>query len=96
MKYLLVALAAVIVVLLAVIVLRTLRFKPKPGPKVFDNEEKFDGDKVVKNLQALVRCKTISNRDPALEDEAEFEKLINLLPELYPNVWEKCELMRMP
>lgn len=96
MKYLLIAIAVVIVVLLAVIILRTLRFRPKQGPAVFDNEEKFDGDKVVRNLQALVRCKTISNRDPALEDEAEFEKLINLLPELYPNVFEKCELMRMP
>jgi len=96
MKYLLIAIAVVIVVLLAVIILRTLRFRPKQGPAVFDNEEKFDGDKVVRNLQALVRCKTISNRDPALEDEAEFEKLINLLPELYPNVYEKCELMRMP
>ena len=40
MKYLLIVIAAVIVVLLAVIILRTLRFKPKPGPKVFDNEEK--------------------------------------------------------
>ena len=96
MKYLLIAIAVVIIVLLAVIILRTLRFRPKQGPAVFDNEEKFDGDKVVRNLQALVRCKTISNRDPALEDEAEFEKLINLLPELYPNVYEKCELMRMP
>ncbi len=96
MKYLLIAIAVIVCVLLAVIILRTLRFKPKPGPKVFENDEIFDGDKVVRNLQALVRCKTISNRDPDLEDEAEFEKLTNLLPELYPNVYAKCELYRMP
>jgi len=40
MKFLLIAIAVIIIALLAVIILRTLRFKPKPGPKVFENEEK--------------------------------------------------------
>ena len=32
----------------------------------------------------------------ALPDVAEFEKLIALLPELYPHVYEKCTLTRLP
>ena len=56
----------------------------------------FDNDAAVQSLAALVRCKTVSNRDAALEDDAEFEKLIALLPTLYPNVAATCEFMRLP
>ena len=93
--YILLAILALLVVFIAVLVIRALSFKPKPGPAVIEGEEHFDKDKTVSNLQALVRCKTISYHDPALEDEAEFEKLVNLLPELYPNVFAKCEFTPM-
>ena len=80
----------------AVLLIRTLNFKPKPGPAVSDEEIVFDKDKAVSSLQALVRCKTVSYRDHSLEDDAEFEKLIAMLPELYPNVFKTCEFNRMP
>lgn len=80
----------------AVILIRTARFKPKAGPAVSEEVIDFDRDRAVANLQALVRCRTISNRDPAQEDDGEFEKLIALLPELYPNVFRVCEFRRMP
>lgn len=79
----------------AVILIRTARFKPKAGPEVSEEVIDFDRDRAVANLQALVRCRTISNRDPAQEDDGEFEKLIALLPELYPNVFRVCEFRRM-
>ena len=85
-----------LVVFLAVLVIRALNFKPKAQPKVFDNEEVFDGDKIVSNLAELVKCKTVSYTDSALEDEGEFEKLISLLPELYKNVFGVCEFKTLP
>jgi len=87
---------ALVVAFLAVLVIRALRFTPKPGPAVLEGEEEFDRDRAVYALQALVRCKTISHRDTSLEDDAEFEKLVGLLPQLYPNVFAACTLTRMP
>ena len=87
---------ALIVAFLLVLIIRALNFNPKAQTKVFENEEVFDGDKIVSSLQSLVRCKTVSNADPALEDEAEFKKLISLLPTLYPNVFKVCEFKELP
>lgn len=90
------SLGALIVVLFAIVLIRTLRFKPESLEKASQNEETIDKDKIVENLRTLVRCKTVSYRDHSLEDNAEFEKLISLLPTLYPNVYEKCTLTRLP
>ena len=96
MEILFLALGGALVAFLSVILVRTLRFcPPKSEVKQFDTVE-FDGERAVENLAALVRCKTVSNRDRALEDDAEFEKLIALLPRLYPNVAGACEFTRFP
>ncbi len=87
---------AVVVVFLAVLLIRTLRFRPKPQGELLAGDEVFDKDKAVSNLQALVRCKTVSYTDPALEDDAEFEKLIALLPTLYPQVFATCTFTQLP
>lgn len=88
--------AAVLVVLIAVILIRTALFKPAKEEGGAPEPIEFDKDRAVSNLQALVQCKTVSNYDPALEDDAEFEKLIGLLPKLYPTVCEKLEFSRFP
>lgn len=87
---------AVLIAFIAVILIRTAMFTKKPSPKIFENEEKFDGDKIIENLRTLVRFKTISYRDHELEDDSQFEALIDALPTLYKNVFEKCEFMRLP
>lgn len=96
MLYVFLAIAAVVVLFIAVILIRTLRFTPKPNVKTIDTPEEFDREKSVTNLQALVRCKTVSDYDPAKEDEAEFQKLIGLLPKLYPNVFNACSFDKLP
>lgn len=87
---------SLIAVFIVIIMAKTLMFKPKAETEVFKNEEAFDRDKAVENLQTLVRFKTISYRDKSKEDDNEFEGLIKKLPELYPNVFEKCEFKRLP
>ena len=81
---------------LAVILVRAACFNPMADYECGNAAVSFDADAATDALQALVRCKTVSNVDPALEDDAEFEKLISLLPNLYPNVFETCEFQRLP
>ena len=86
----------IVLVFLAVLVVRALMFNPIPQPKLDAQSIDFNKDAAVSNLQQLVRCKTVSNVDPSLEDDAEFEKLIALLPELYPEICSACTFTRFP
>lgn len=96
MPYILLSLGAIIALFLAVVLIRTLRFKPKAMPVVSEDEITFDKDKAVDNLARLVRCKTISRIDHVGEVDEEFDKLVAMLPELYPNVYAKCTLTTFP
>ena len=80
----------------SVVAVRTIRFKPKPQPPVSEDPVSFDENGAVNALAELVRCKTISYSDPALEDDAEFQKLIAKLPELYPHVFRVCDFQQLP
>ena len=90
----------VLLILLAlffgVVGVRTLRFTPKPQPAVSDENYDFDREAAVEALAKLVRCKTISYNDKSLEDDREFEKLIDMLPELYPDVFRACSFRQLP
>jgi len=79
-----------------IVVARTACFKPKPQPEISQEEFDFDQDAAVDALTQLVCCKTISYNDKTLEDDAEFEKLIALLPGLYPNVFKACSFEQLP
>ncbi len=87
---------AVLVAFIAVVAIRTIRFRPKPQPEVTKEEIAFDHDAAVDSLAQLVRCKTVSYNDHSLEDEGEFQKLISLLPTLYPNVFAACTFRQLP
>lgn len=86
----LIALAAFVAVLL----LRAAAFRPQAEEPADSSPETLDGQKAINHLQALIRCKTISYRDKALEDNAEFARLEALLPQLYPNVCKTCTLIK--
>ena len=87
---------AALILFAAVLLVRTAKFQPKEQPELSTEAVEFDRGKAVSNLAELIRCKTISYSDHSLEDDAEFEKLIEKLPDLYPNVFEKCEFSRLP
>ena len=84
----------VLVLFLAVLLVRTLRFTPPVLPAPAPLEEHPNADKAIRHMQQLIRCRTVSNRDKALEEEAEFDKLYSLLPELFPNVHRVCECVK--
>lgn len=84
-----------IIIFLAVLFVRAIAFKPKEQPEIDGTPIEFDKEKAAEDLCRLVRCKTVSYRDRDLEDDAEFEKLIALLPDLYQNVDRVCEFTRL-
>ena len=91
-----IVIATLVLIFLAVVTVRALRFTPKPQPRLSQEEVSFDRDAAVDALAQLVRCKTVSYNDHSLEDESEFQKLISLLPRLYPDVMETCEFRQLP
>ena len=99
MIYALISLGALLLLILgfaAVLYIRAKRFNPLPQPEVADEEICFDKDAATAALQQLVRCKTISYNDKSLEDDQQFQKLIDLLPQLYPHVFNKCTFQQLP
>lgn len=92
--YILCGILGVILVLLSAVLIRAAMFKPKNNIKVSDDTVEFDRDRSVENLQKLITFRTVSNVDPEKEDNEEFEKLVNELPKLYPEVFKTCEFKR--
>ena len=80
----------VAIIFLAVVLIRTLMFKPKATEKGTSYPVFVNGEKAVHDLAEMIKCKTISNRDASLDDQAEFDKFEALLPELFPAVYSKC------
>ena len=89
-------LLALIALFFAVIFIRAAMFRPKAQAAVEAEKVEFDEQAAVDALAALIRCKTVSYHDHSLEDDAEFEKLIGLLPKLYPNVFKACSFQQLP
>ena len=85
-----------ITVFAAVIAVRTAMFRPTAQPDADNTEYAFDKEASVDALQKLVQCKTISYNDKEKEDDAEFQKLISLLPNLYPRVFDVCSCTQLP
>ncbi|MBR6793064.1 MAG: M20/M25/M40 family metallo-hydrolase [Clostridia bacterium] len=79
---------------LAIILIRAALFRPLPETAIDEAAVEYDRQKAIDDLQAMIRCKTVSDRDPAKEDEGEFRKLYDLLPAMFPRVYETCTLHR--
>ena len=90
------AILGLIALFLAVILVRAALFNPKPQSKRDDSSVEFDKDAAVSALAELIKCRTVSYNDSALEDNGEFEKLIASLPGLYPRVFDICSVRQLP
>ena len=87
MKYVVFGLLAALLILIIILVINTLRFKPieKEFEKV--EIEKVDVDHLVESMQNLIRFKTISNIDDEKVDANEFEGFREYLRNRYPVVF---------
>lgn len=84
-----------LLVFLAVVLVRTLRFTPGAQPVAPAQPVSVDGARAAEHLAAMIRCRTVSNRDKTFEDGAEFEKFRALLIDSYPHIHAVCERERI-
>ena len=89
-------LLGILAAFLAVVFIRTLTFRPHPAPAPRGEARPFDTEEATSALRELVRCRTVSRYTAEEEDDAEFERLVALLPTLYPHVAASCPLTRVP
>ena len=84
-----------VAIFLAVVIIRTLGFKPADSAREKAEVISVDGDKATRDLAEMIRCRTVSNRDASLDDTAEFERFEKLLPALFPLIFEKCHFEKV-
>ncbi len=87
--------AAALLIFLSVIFLRALLFVPQKKSDVKAEPIFVNIEKATRDLAEMIRCRTVSERDKAKEDNAEFEKFEQLLPTLFPKVYAKCEFEKI-
>ena len=85
------AAGAAVILFLAVLVIRAAAFVPKPELTPSDREISLDEEKIIKDMQEMIRCRTVSYNDETLMDQEEFERFRNLLPGLYPGIHRVCQ-----
>ena len=81
----------ILLVFIAILVIRAIRFQPKPEPTPSTESVTLDHQKIVTDLQKMIRCKTVSYNDSSLVDVEEFRKFQKLLTLLYPHIHQTCE-----
>ena len=91
MKYLLFLMIGILVVLIAVILVRTLLFRPEKQDILSPAEIPLNREKIKQDMIDMIRCKTVSNRDESLVDRGEFDKFKALLQERFPQIMKRCE-----
>ena len=78
-----------------IILVRTLMFRPHKREEIISEEISLDKDRIVANMVAMIKCKTVSSRAETLVDKYEFDKFQRLLIARYPNVNKSCELKKI-
>lgn len=79
-----------ITLILIVCLIRALKFKPEEKSEKIVEPVAFDKEKAVNDLCEMVKCKTVSNTDFSLEDDAEFQKFEQKLVDMFPLVHANC------
>ncbi len=76
--------------IIAVVIIRTINFKPKDMPEM-RKRHGIDEKRVVKSLSKMLKFKTVSNIDDSLVDKEEFKAFRDFLKSNYPLINEKAE-----
>ena len=84
-----------IIVFIVVVVERTILFVPEKREPIEAEEITLDEDKIVRDMVAMIRCKTVSNRDTSLVDWDEFEKFEAELRMRFPKIFEMAKFEKV-
>ena len=77
-----------------VVMIKTLRFKPKHFPEMIKTHE-FDEKHAVDSLSQMLQFKTISHSDPKKEDPKVFKAFRDFILERYPLIKEKSTYLEI-
>ena len=86
----LISVFSALLLLIIVILVRAACFNPKREAETNPESISVNSEKAAADLSEMLRCKTVSDKVKENEDEAEFTKFKELLPALFPKVFEKC------
>ena len=89
-----VAAGGALLLLIALLLIRAARFTPAAEANEQVQPVEYSAEEAGQHLAAMLRCKTVSNRDESLMDFAEYDRFVSLLPELYPSAMEKLHFER--
>ena len=84
-----------VLVTASIVFIRALLFRPRPDTATDKKELTVPRDAAVNSLSEMIKCRTVSNIERNLEDEAEFLRFEKLLTTLFPTVYEKCEARKV-
>jgi len=90
-----ISIAALLAAFITYVIVRAIMFKPHPVKAGSPEPVKVNTEKAVSDLAEMVRCKTVSHKDAALDDEGEFEKFEALLPRLFPALHKTCDFEKI-
>ena len=87
----------IIAVITIIIIIRAILFKPQKQEKIQPRSQTkiFDRGKIVEDMSAILKCRTVSNRDENLTDWGEFKKFEELMRARFPIIDEKCTLNKI-
>lgn len=86
---------AILLVLIAVIVIRAILFKPQSVEQTESVPVELNREKIIADMVDMIRCKTVSNRNEELVDREEFAKFEELLRERFPNIHKNCQFEKI-
>lgn len=75
---------ALLIIWLAVILVRAIMFQPYSQPDTLPGKVHVNREKIISDMQEMIRCRTISHSDDSLTDFAEFERFRRVLEERFP------------
>ena len=84
-----------IVVFAAILLIRTLRFTPRPEQAVPATPIALNKEKITQDMIDMIRCRTISDPDPDQMDSAEFLRFQRLLQDRFPLIHSRCTLRQL-
>lgn len=85
----------VVAMFLAVILVRAALFKPCEEVKTRPESIVLDRAKIIRDMQVMIRCKTVSYREEDLVDWQEFAKFERVLEDCYPLVHKNCKFEKI-
>jgi len=93
--YIAAAIGVALFAIIAVIIIRTLRFKPAAVQKVDSEPVSLDREKIVADMVDMIGCRTVSNRDESAVEWGEFDRFVALIGERFPAVHSACTFTKV-